>query len=220
MKFALIAKTVIRDERGTMKTSYARISQGLAILMLAIGAQSEASAGPIAYTINFTTTSGLAPTSGSFDYDSSQSVGSQFSSFFVTWDGISFNLTSDANGNISTGGDCTTPTITFLMTGIGCLNHFTGFPEWYVEASNPTTAQFNFEDHDAAGVQTIMISADQTFSGSPPLSPGPFGTWTATATSTSVPEPSTLTLAALGGGAFLLFLRWTSRPSRRQGPRR
>ena len=54
-------------------------------------------AGPIQYTITFTATSGPAPTAGSFSYDSSQQLGSPFSSFLVTWDSITFDVTASAN---------------------------------------------------------------------------------------------------------------------------
>jgi hypothetical protein len=45
------------------------------------------------YTINFTGGS-PKPTAGSFTYDETNP---QFSSFFVTWDGLTFDLTSSAN---------------------------------------------------------------------------------------------------------------------------
>ncbi len=58
-------------------------------------------AGPLVYNITFLFSAGSSappalPT-GSFDYDASAAVGSQFSNFIVNWDGMSFNLTSAAN---------------------------------------------------------------------------------------------------------------------------
>jgi len=49
---------------------------------------------PVNYTIHFNATSGTAPTSGSFTYDS---VTEEFSNFLVEWEGRSFDLTSAAN---------------------------------------------------------------------------------------------------------------------------
>jgi hypothetical protein len=51
----------------------------------------------IHYVIQFTAASGVAPTSGSFDYDSSNPTGSRFQNFFVNWAGASFDFTQAAN---------------------------------------------------------------------------------------------------------------------------
>jgi len=55
---------------------------------------------PVPYTIDFGGTN--APTSGSFDYDSSTFT---FTDFSVTWDSTVFNLTSSANDPIIVGTD-------------------------------------------------------------------------------------------------------------------
>ena len=44
------------------------------------------------YTMQFTATDGIAPTSGSFTYD-----GTTFSNFLMEWDGVQFDLTAAAN---------------------------------------------------------------------------------------------------------------------------
>jgi hypothetical protein len=77
-----------------MKTfSSHRISLGIAILMMAFGAQSEAKAGAITYDITLTATSGtLIGGNGAFTYD-----GTTFSAFSVTWGTESFDFTSVAN---------------------------------------------------------------------------------------------------------------------------
>lgn len=51
-------------------------------------------ASPIQYTINFSATSGALPTSGGFVYDAATTT---FSNFQVTWQAITFDLTSTAN---------------------------------------------------------------------------------------------------------------------------
>lgn len=58
------------------------------------------------YVINFTLTSGsIAPTSGSFTYDSTTPA---FSNFIVIWDGLSFDLTASANNPSHDGTLCGT----------------------------------------------------------------------------------------------------------------
>jgi hypothetical protein len=68
------------------------------------------------YTINFTTTSGAAPASGSFSYDSTNP---QFTNFIVNWDGFSFDLTSSANspsvGPSGCPGEASTPLYGFEL---------------------------------------------------------------------------------------------------------
>src|ERR1039457_3718761 len=56
------------------------------------------------YTINFTTTSGVAPPSGSFTYDSTVQ---SFANFLVSWGGITFDLTAAADSPILFGTGCT-----------------------------------------------------------------------------------------------------------------
>lgn len=75
-------------------------------------------AGTISYAINFTLASGSPlPVSGSFGYDSSIPT---FSSFLVTWDGGTFDLTASANSPFISGtpaciGSATGPAATFLL---------------------------------------------------------------------------------------------------------
>jgi hypothetical protein len=65
----------------------------VSIFIAAVGAQA---AGPnrVSYDIHFTATRGVAPTDGSFIYDSSTQ---SFSDFEVAWQGLVFNLTASAN---------------------------------------------------------------------------------------------------------------------------
>ena len=59
------------------------------------------------YVIQFTAEAGVAPASGSFDYDSSRPVGSQFTNFVVSWAGVRLDFTSTANLLIcGSGKDC------------------------------------------------------------------------------------------------------------------
>lgn len=152
----------------------------------------DASAGPVAYTIDFTTTFGLAPASGSFVYDSTLSLGSQFSSFLVTWDGFTFDLTQAANDPGGNTGDCSASVFSFLITGSDCTTHAAGQPNWAAAANSGISYEdIAFTDADAGSNNLIRLfqsvddpSASTAFAG---------GTWTATATT---PEP----------GSFMLVL--------------
>src|SRR5450432_1944692 len=67
------------------------------------------------YTVNFTVSSGNAPTAGSFTYD-----GSTFSAFDVTWEGDTFDLTTSANsmflqGNTGCDSRGSTPGYGFIL---------------------------------------------------------------------------------------------------------
>jgi hypothetical protein len=75
-----------------------RSRRAVRVLLLMGVMGSGAFAAAIPYTINFTTFAGSSlPTSGSFTYDSAAALGSQFASFLVGWDGLTFDLTSEAN---------------------------------------------------------------------------------------------------------------------------
>ncbi len=80
----------------------------LSFLMGLMVAAGTVSAGPVLYNINFTTASGIAPTSGSFLYD--DAAANPFASFLVVWDGLTFDLTAGANNPAVTNGcDPATP---------------------------------------------------------------------------------------------------------------
>ena len=76
---------------------FSKITTGkLLILSVFIAAAGMEAAVPnrVSYDIHFTATRGVAPTDGSFVYDSSTQ---SFSNFEVAWQGLVFNLTSSAN---------------------------------------------------------------------------------------------------------------------------
>ena len=73
------------------------MKQSLRIVALLFGA---ALAQPVfgdTYSIDFTTISGSPAPTGSFTYDASAPLGSQFTGFVVDWYGYSIDLTSSAN---------------------------------------------------------------------------------------------------------------------------
>ena len=78
-------------------------------LTLLVGMGSTAIlAAPITYTIDFTTTFGVAPTAGSFTYDDTLSLGSRFTAFDVAWNSMVLDLRASANAPFINGSDCGT----------------------------------------------------------------------------------------------------------------
>jgi hypothetical protein len=92
-----------------------------------------AHAGPLLYSIVFTTSFGPAPTGGSFYYDASAPIAVAFSDFIVSWDGLQIDLTASAN-NPEIGapdGVClVNDAFEFLNTGSACTLHASGYPGW------------------------------------------------------------------------------------------
>ena len=114
------------------------------LLLLSVGfLVMRSQAAQITYNIEFTTTSGTAPSSGSFAYDPSTG----FSAFIVQWEGVTFNLTSAANAPLqfgSTGCDSegSTPQYGFIIMAqiaTGCNVSYA----WGAQ-STPPYASFGF----------------------------------------------------------------------------
>ena len=74
-----------------------RSRRAVQVLLLTGIIASGACAAPLAYNINFTTTSGSPTPTGSFTYNSALADGTQFSSFLVDWDGLTFDFMTVAN---------------------------------------------------------------------------------------------------------------------------
>ena len=164
-----------------------------------------ASAAPLAradsitnYTITFTTSTGTPPTSGSFTYNSTTP---QFSDFFVSWDGITYNLTASANNPFTGGSGCSgessTAAYTFEIlsqTVTGCPGPATPVYDWAAEyiTTSPSHTYFSFNLFTSPG-------KDQIFENLAPPPPGSVVVgqgfaWTITPAVTSTPEPSSLLL--------------------------
>ena len=154
-------------------------------LLLSIGfLVMRSQAAQITYSIEFTTSFGTAPSSGSFTYDPSTG----FSAFIVQWDGVTFDLTSAANAPLqfgSTGCDSegSTPQYGFIIMSqiaTGCNVSYM----WGAQ-STPPSASFGFSlfDPTTTAEDTIFLATNNgaivAFGG---------GTWRLSA----VPEPSTL----------------------------
>ena len=97
---------------------------GTAMLVLATGLVSTATAAPIQYTLGFSLQIGtVLPTAGSFTYDAASTT---FTNFKVTWDGVVFDLTNGANNPILNGpgltclGGATGGAASFIVVSEGC----------------------------------------------------------------------------------------------------
>jgi hypothetical protein len=181
-------------------------TQYFAILFLVVTTFSvPLRATPTTYLINFTATSGVAPTSGSFIYDPSTG----FSNFTVVWEGVSIDLTFSAGNPFVASTGCTneaaTPAYGFIIiskSATGCAS-----PTYFWSASSGGSSIFFFQLH---AVSNDLIEAAGAAS---PSAPASSGTWSITAQSSTpaAPAPSSLilTLIGLASGAVL----YAARPS-------
>jgi hypothetical protein len=158
-----------------------------------------ATATPVYYTIIFSTSAGIAPDSGYFQYDSAQPAGSQFSSFLVAWGGYNFDLTASANAPlfINNSGACTNDVFAFLNTGYACSSHLAPAPEW--SGTQALGVNFLFVDESAIGSDTLRINDHLGISTG--LTGTGHGEWTI---AQGTPEPASFVLA-LTGALLLLF---------------
>lgn len=177
----------------------------LACSLLAIGAETTARADTLTtYTIDFTAGS-PAPASGSFTYDSTNPL---FTNFVVAWNGLSFNLTGSANDNNGLAAICgpvgnLAPFSFELMSqSIACavpLNYF-----WVADiepALGGEVFSFGFLAFTAGFGSPLCGPAGFICEGI--YIPGPtssgevvIGTWSISPA--AVPEPATLALLGVG----------------------
>ncbi|HYL85374.1 MAG TPA: PEP-CTERM sorting domain-containing protein [Candidatus Angelobacter sp.] len=170
----------------------------LVVGLLLIAFSFPAYADTFNYTINFTTSFGPGPTSGSFTYDSSTGT---FSNFVVVWDGYSFDLTSSANSTFLHSSGCTGEASTgaysleLLSQTLTCPSG----PEYFWAGQprvGPTQA-FLF-DAVVSGGAYDQIGTSVPATGATDSSEG---NWTISAVTT--PEPSALLL--LGSGLLSIM---------------
>ena len=165
-------------------------------------------AAPTFYNINFTTTSGPAPTGGSFTYDPTAALNSRFTAFTVLWGGGIFDLTGEANNDEQfLGTDCGTTqssasVFAFLSGQNVCAN--AAVIAWDgVRSTGIQTFDFRDEEIPTPGPSKASIGINS----STPFSAGPDATgFFSIASPSAAPEPSTFILALLSG-AFLLRRR-------------
>ena len=162
-------------------------------------------AAPVSYNITFTTTTGPAPASGSFTYDSSAPLTSRFTGFTVLWESGVFDLTAAANsGEQFLGTDCGTVASSASVFAIlsrqnVCAN--AAAITW--NGGRPGgIVTFRFSDQELAG-----SGASISVNSSTPYSDGLDASGTfSIASPSAAPEPSTF-LLALVPGVFLLRKR-------------
>jgi hypothetical protein len=144
--------------------------------------------------INFATTSGPAPVSGSFKYD--PLLG--FSGFIVEWGGDIFDLTASANTpTLSTGSTgcadrASTPHYGFAInseTASGCSPSY----RWDGSFDGTGFTSFSFGLFALGNTDTI---GQTQFVGQHLTPPNAHGTWSVS--ETPVPEPGSLALMLLG----------------------
>jgi hypothetical protein len=166
---------------------------------------------PITYTINFTTTGGVAPTSGSFTYDAAAAIGSHFTNLDVVWGGEIFDLTFAANEPYLEGDlpGCSqgpyNSASSFTLLG-GSLCTPTNVTTWDIQANQPM-AIVTFLDGVTAEFSDALF---QDFTTTIAFTSG-HGTFSITA----APEPSTMGLVGVGGA----WLVWKRRQRARQEAR-
>lgn len=164
-----------------------------------VGAGASATAAPILYNINFTGGS-PNPTSGSFQYDPSTFT---FSSFLVTWNTFTFDLTAAANSPYSIAGTCATAApdgqdvFNWLIATTPCGPH-----DWRADPNAFTPSQYFSLGPQVPMSNEVFLFTVQSGPGGPPAA-FTEGTFTVTA---AVPEPSSLPLV-LTGCAWLAWRR-------------
>ena len=169
----------------------------LALAVGSAGGIGSLHAAPIHYDIAFT---GGPPalTSGSFDYDPAIP---QFSNFIVVWNGITLNLTDEANlGQEIGGGNVFTtscglsegPALSFaVMSHAACVvSQATGGYSWFVSQSSSDT-DFGFTAA-AAGSSSVRITDSVSgFNDRPRAGSGDF------TIEAVIPEPTSVALLGL-----------------------
>lgn len=211
-------KTKAQDTlgRSSMKrinrSLWSQIVAALGVAVCATLLAPAASAAPINYTINFTPTSGIAPTSGTFTYDSSLSLGSRFSSFIVVWQALTFDLTPEANAPSFSGSACGTSGSSDafpLMSGNACSTHFGGFPNWDAVISPQQFPQdfFRFRDISLSGSDSETLFEEGPAISQSANGASATGGYSISAQGSSTPEPSSMVLLSTGGIALWLLRR-------------
>lgn len=162
----------------------------ICVLLIAASSAPTALADPIdlaSYTINFTagggTLAGLLPTAGAFTYDPDTST---FTSFGVTWDGISFDLKSAANAPDQFGlapsciSGFTGAAISLAILIGGCDPPPTGYEAAWFGSDAPAGPSFSFAFYDHVGFLDRITAV--TFIEQLPFQPESAGFWTVTQT--------------------------------------
>ncbi len=153
----------------------------------------------VTYTINFTG-SGILPTSGSFTYDPDTTT---FTSFLVTWNGTTFDLTSGANAPVL--GTPDPPCLGGATGAAASFDLLTGacppVPGFFTLWEGQRRASFGDSFFGFATISSSnandQILVSDIISDNPAFNLGGSGEWSVTPAGTATPEPSSLLLGAL-----------------------
>jgi hypothetical protein len=208
-----------------MRTKGFGVMHSLGIIALLFGAAFAQPVFADTYTINFTTVAGSPTPSGSFTYDASAPLGSQFTNFIVDWYGYSIDLTSSANNPSGTG--CGTynsaATFSFLNGSVPCSPSGIG-NDWETQTDAPGPGGFAllqlFDDGPIPPptlgpppAQNSFLIGTMAGNNTAPdfgVTEAAYGTWTITDTTT--PEPSDLILISTGLLAVAFMVRKRKHP--------
>jgi hypothetical protein len=165
--------------------------------LLAVGllaGPTQAFAIPMNYAITFTTNSGgVAPASGSFTYDSAAAL--PFSEFFVSWNGLVFDMTSGANapwlGGTRCGFQGTGAALSFALLSSPSASTCE-LTQWAARTQDTDVDEFGI--FSGGGQTDLLVIRGTTTSNT--TAPFSNGSWSISLI--SVPEPGTLALLGLG----------------------
>jgi hypothetical protein len=187
----------------------------VALVALAIGTSAAGQAAAVTYDINFTVGfDDVAAPTGSFTYNAATS---QLTNFTVNWDGVTFDLTSAANGVIffpegpACVGNLSGGAAAFALLSPGCPTFWAASAE---PEDNTVFAVFAFGESDTELFGSSEVNAPNAIDGDT----GADGGFTIAAvqapSSSATPEPGTVALVAGGLGLVLL------RRGKRGGPKK
>ena len=162
--------------------------------LLAIGAR-PALADPLLYTISFNLAAGAPlPTSGSFYYDSSTSI---FTNFDVVWDGNMYDLTAGANApNFPYAPGRIPPCTSGASGGLATFELLTTCQSaaqadlWFASDQGLGTPVFGFEAYYVGAAQ-VDFESEGNYTGGTTLA---YGSYSVEAT----PEPGSCALMLIG----------------------
>ncbi len=147
------------------------------------------------YTIDFTVTSGAAPSSGSFTYDP---IAQTFSAFDVTWNGLAMDFTAAATAFFFPGCGSVGGSAAFDVLSQNCPAIQDTSYDWYAAANSDGTGTFQFQGPTADGSVAVYPA---TFNGRATTAGG---TWSLVS---ATPEPSSLAIGLTLLAALVLVAR-------------
>ena len=175
-------------------------------LALAFAALIPGMAAPITYNINFTTTTGIAPTSGVFTYDAATTT---FTSFIVLWNGITLDFTSVANSPSNLHPiPCNGATAGLGAFALMSKSDLCNTSDWNFFTPNDL---YGFEECPSVGVCHAMLLS----TGGARVGGRGVGDWTLAQVGSTTPEPNNMITLVTGLLAMgLLTHNRRSRPAR------